>query len=149
MNTITTFMSVDTARNVTDSSGYKTMLSDSMEGIRDLISVCHTDAVVNTWWHNKDGTPKELNFGERVALMHSELSEALEGFRKNKMCDKPGLEHFDMVTEEFADTIIRICDTAGAMKLALAECLHAKLLYNRKRPDHKLEAREATGGKKF
>jgi hypothetical protein len=119
----------------------------AFDGIEHLQNVCHLQAVAMEWWHGKDGTAKELNFGERIALAHSELSEAMEGFRKNLMSDH--IEGFTMVEEEFADTIIRICDTAGAMQLRLAQAIEAKLAYNLVRPDHKPEAREAEGGKAF
>jgi hypothetical protein len=117
------------------------------EGADQLVALCHAQAVSMYWWHEKDGTPKQLNFGERIALQHSELSEALEGFRRDLASDH--IEGFSMVEEELADAIIRICDTAGGMSLRLGAALKAKLAYNMVRLDHKPEAREAEGGKAF
>ena len=149
-------MSKGTISSTTTPSVAKLQLPDIQEhlekeystlSIRDLVNTCHLLAVANHWWHEEDGTPKELNFGERIALMHSELSEGLEGFRKNLPSDHiPG---FSMVEEEFADTMIRIADTAQAMKMDLNAAIKAKLLYNLTRPDHKIENRNAEGGKKF
>ena len=61
------------------------------------------------WWQNADGTPKELDKGERFMLMVSELSEAMEGHRKNLKDDK--LPEFPMLYVELADTIIRVMDS--------------------------------------
>lgn len=116
--------------------------------IDDLCEQCHMSSVAAGWWHDLEtGEPKPLNFGERIALMHSELSEALEGDRKSDMSDK--IPEFTAVEEEFADALIRIFDTAGARKLRLGEAFQAKMRYNRTRLDHTLEARAAAGGKKF
>lgn len=92
------------------------------------------------------GEDIERNFGEVIALMHSELSEALEADRKSLMDDK--LPHRDGREVEFADCIIRILDTAGKLKLDVASALIEKNRYNQDRADHKLENR-AAGGKKY
>lgn len=93
------------------------------------------------WWD------KERNIPELIALMHSELSEALEGVRRDLMDDH--LPHRKMVEVEFADTIIRILDAAGGMGLDIEGAIMDKLEYNRHRLDHKRENRAAPGGKKF
>lgn len=93
------------------------------------------------------GAPIKRNFGEVVALMHSELSEALEADRKNLMDDK--LPHRSGVEVEFADCIIRILDTAAALGLDVAGALIEKNRFNAARADHKLENRAMAGGKKY
>lgn len=93
------------------------------------------------------GQPIKRNFGELVALMHSELSEALEGHRKSLMdthlTDRP------MPEVEFADCIIRILDTAAAYGYDVAGALIEKNRYNRQREDHKPENRAKDGGVKY
>ena len=81
----------------------------------------------------------------KLALCHSELSEALEGMRKGLMDDH--LPHFPMIVVELADTIIRICDLAGFLGLNLGSAVHEKLEYNQTREDHKILTRAGAGGK--
>lgn len=89
----------------------------------------------------------ERNVGEVIALMHSELSEALEAYRRDLMDDK--LPHRPGIEVEFADCILRIMDTAAAMNLDVAGAVIEKNRFNQTRADHKREARSAPGGKKF
>lgn len=101
------------------------------------------------WWH--DARTGELlpdrNKGELIALMHSELSECLEGVRKNLKDDK--LPHRRMEEVELVDCLIRIFDYAGNWNLDLEGAYQEKRAYNKTRADHKLEARKAEGGKAF
>jgi NTP pyrophosphatase (non-canonical NTP hydrolase) len=90
---------------------------------------------------------KERNFGELIALAHSELSEALEGHRKDLMDDK--IPHRKMVEVELADLLIRVFDIAGGYGFDLDGAFEDKMTYNAVRDDHKIENRLATGGKKY
>lgn len=69
---------------------------------------------------------------EKIALIHSELSEALEGLRKVKMDEH--CPEFSSEEVEMADALIRILDYAGGFNLRLAEAFEAKLAYNATRP---------------
>lgn len=86
-------------------------------------------------------------FGTRLALAHSELSEALEGVRKNLMDSH--LPDRKCGEVEFADCIIRLLDTATVEGWDIASALAEKHDYNGVRKDHKLETRALADGKKF
>ncbi len=122
-----------------------------------LVSACHNIALNAGWWTNvktgesmsgydADGNPKR-NIGELLALVHSELSEALEGARKGLMDEH--LPHRKSLEVELADAVIRIFDMAGGLCLDLPGAIVEKLAYNARRADHKIENRAADGGKKF
>lgn len=116
-------------------------------GLAQAQALAHKTATDAGWYVDLDtGEPITRNFGEVVALMHSELSEALEADRKGLMDDK--LPHRDGREVEFADCIIRILDTAAALGLDVAGAVIEKNRFNKERADHKLANRQA-GGKKY
>jgi hypothetical protein len=117
-------------------------------GILTLQDEVHRTSVEAGWYNDPvTGAPVVRNFGEVVALMHSELSEALEADRKGMMDDK--LPHRPGQEVEFADCVIRIMDTCAARGYDLAGAIIEKNRINRNRADHKLEARAAKGGKRY
>lgn len=83
----------------------------------------------------------------KYALFHSEVSEGLEGLRKDSMDDK--LPHRLAEEVELADALIRIFDYAGKKEFDLSGAVIEKLEYNKTRVDHSLESRSATGGKEI
>jgi len=114
--------------------------------LRDLIELTHKANI--SWWEDlKTGRRLIRNKGELLALIHSEISEALEGERKDLMDDH--LPHRKMAEVELADAVIRIFDYAGGFGYDLAGALFEKLEYNAQREDHKKSARIKKGGKKF
>lgn len=84
---------------------------------------------------------------EKLALVHSEVSEALEGHRKSLNDDK--LTERLQIEVELADAIIRILDLTGALKLDIGGAVQAKRQYNSKREDHKVENRIKPDGKAY
>lgn len=121
-----------------------TLLADSM---RPLIKEAHAIAKEKGFW---DYDPPAANHAipEKLMLIVSELSEALEALRRgNETSEK--IPNFSEFEEELADAVIRIFDLAGAIDAAvpgfsmfdLAGAVAAKLFYNM--------GREYKHGKRF
>lgn len=115
-------------------------------GLTNAQFLCHALAKKSGWWNNVDTNDRNV-IGTKLCLIHSEISEALEGVRKDKMDDH--LKERKAIEVELADAVIRIFDLAGALNLDVASAIIEKLGYNQQRADHKPEARMATGGKKI
>jgi energy-coupling factor transporter ATP-binding protein EcfA2 len=120
------------------------------EAINAMVRDIHGRNVTAGWWTDlKTGESLvgKRNFGELLCLVHSEVSEAMEGHRKGLMDDK--LPARKMAEVELADTIIRIFDIAGGYGFDLGGALVEKLAYNATREDHKQEVRRLAGGKAY
>ncbi len=114
--------------------------------LNELARTCHEANA--KWWKNiETGERIERNKGELLCLIHSEISEAMEGERKGLMDDK--LPHRRMAEVELVDAMIRIFDYAGAFGYDLQGAFEEKMAYNARREDHKLESRALAGGKRW
>ena len=91
--------------------------------------------------------PAAAAFGELIALCHSELSEALEGHRKNLQDDK--LPNRKMAEVELVDCLIRIFDIGGGLRMDLEGAYREKMAFNATRADHKPGNRVLPGGKAY
>ena len=132
---------------------------DEHYAIETLQRKIHQGNVDAGWWTDLDTLESlaeecriRTRFGkalvaEKLVLIHSEISEAMESARKNLKDDK--LPHRSGVEVELADAVIRILDLAGALQLDLAGAIQEKLAYNAVRLDHKVENRKAEGGKSY
>lgn len=98
-------------------------------GLDALAAVLHETAREKGFW---DGDYTHDKVGNKLALVHSEVTEVLEAIRKSHGSEK--------VVEEMADVIIRLLDVYAAMRNeeavlhSLDEILHKKMEKNKTRP---------------
>ena len=104
--------------------------------LTELAEKVHTLAI-NKGWYESD----EINIPEKLALIHAEISEALECYRDGDMetwvtgdsvgdgSRKP--EGFPI---EIADALIRILDLCGARGIDIQAAVDIKHAYNATRP---------------
>jgi NTP pyrophosphatase (non-canonical NTP hydrolase) len=98
----------------------------------------HGLATSKGWWSDPDsGEPVDpvRRIPEALCLVHSEVSEALEEYRRGKLDPYLGIggkpEGFAV---EVADAVIRILDLCGALGIDLEEAMVRKHAYNQTRP---------------
>ena len=98
-------------------------------GLDVLSAILHETEIEKGFWNN----PNIFDvFGNKLALVHSEVTEVLEAIRKNKGSEE--------IVEEMVDILIRTLDlyasmrNAGFVSHSLDEILFKKMEINKARP---------------
>lgn len=100
------------------------------------------------WWFDIwTGGRLNRNKGGVLCLIHSEISECLEGTRTGA-ADKH-LPHRSAEGVGLAGALIRVFDYAAGYGLDLQGAYGEGVAYNAQRGDHKVGDRKKPGGKKF
>lgn len=102
--------------------------------IKELVERSYRNALNKGFYDNG-----ENNIAERLALIHSEVSEALESYRETvelgiRFTASNGKP--DGFVVELADAVIRIADLCGRYELDLQQAIELKMNYNATR-EHK------------
>lgn len=113
------------------------------EAINEVADACHRNSVSKGFWDDQKmengALSRELvriSIPEKLALIHSEVSEALEDYRDKKMDTETNRETGkpEGFPSELADVVIRCFDLAGALKIDLGSEIAQKMRYNATRP---------------
>ncbi|MEN1989852.1 hypothetical protein [Paenibacillus hubeiensis] len=116
----------------------------STKSISELVEAAHENAKSKGWWD------EPCSFGESIALIHSEASEALEDFRNGREVTEVWYENTELRTRfndpitpnckpcgipsELADIVIRVLDVCGHYGIDLEKAIQEKMAYNATRP---------------
>ena len=116
-----------------------------VQGVNEMCKHIYEENKKKGFWDERESILKKENLSssevdfignafiaQMIALVHSELSEALEASRKNLMDDK--LPHRLGLEVELADAVIRIFDMCGGLGINLEDAIKEKLEFNRSRP---------------
>lgn len=130
----------------------KKHMGESLKGktINEVAKAVHANAQAHGWWDSG-----ERNFGELIALCHSELSEAFEEYRNGheptetyyttpvaisgrivdgKKIPTCQMSKMEGIPSELADVVIRVMDMCEHYGIDLEAAIAEKHTYNVTRP---------------
>jgi NTP pyrophosphatase (non-canonical NTP hydrolase) len=106
--------------------------ADFLESWHAVQEEVHKTARDKGWYEEITEQPDVAQDAMRIALMHEELSEALQGLRKDNPADDK-IPTFSSIEAELADVVIRIMDFAEFRGHRVVEAILAKKEMNKGR----------------
>lgn len=109
--------------------------------LNHLAETCYEDAYDNGWWDAYDNKGNAERLGEKLLMIHSEVTEAVECLRdcedayvliETDACDHISGKPVGFAIE-LADILIRTLDICGYLGIDIEKAVKTKLEYNRTR----------------
>ena len=133
-----------TQREYDASSRYDAVRREGRQTVPEIVEAAHANSVAKGFWDDQklavnstrlDQGLVQRTIPEKLALIHSEVSEALEDYRDGAMVTTvDGNGKPVGFPSELADIVIRVCDLAGALGIDLDAEIAQKMRHNAGRP---------------
>ena len=128
----------------TTARAYDNVLREGRATLNEITHAAHANSMDKGFWDDQklavnatrlDRERVQRTIPEKLALIHTEVSEALEDYRDGVMVTTMDAKGKPVgFPSELADIVIRVMDVCGGLGIDLDEEIRLKVAYNRRRP---------------